>query len=199
MQQQLDLFELLCREGAGLGLGLVGTRALMHTRLEKSFPAWALELSLDYTAVEAEVDRFVDLDKGDFIGRDAVLSYPPPREKYVTLTVEADDCAIWGDEAIFLDGSPVGYVSSGGFGPVTESHIALGYVDRQAYQPGGRYEVEVLGRLKPAVLQTEVLYDPTGSRMRKWGTRTCQVVEATNAHQSNPGVISLLRNYRLRP
>ena len=166
MNQQLALFDLLYREGGDLGLGLVGTRSLMQTRLEKSFPAWGLELSLDYTAVEADMDRFVNLEKGDFVGCEAVLSYPPPREKYATFTVDAGDCAIWGDEAIFLDGEAVGYVSSGGFGPLTEAHIALGYVDYDAYQAGGEYAVEVLGQLKPAELQTQVLYDPSGSRMR---------------------------------
>ena len=166
MDQQLALFDLLVKEGSDLGLGLVGTRALMQTRLEKSFPAWALELSLDYTAVEADMDRFVKLDKGDFIGRDAVLAYAPPREKYATFTVDAGNCAIWGDEAVFLDSEAVGYVSSGGFGPATEQHIALGYVDHDAYQPDGQYAIEILGQLRPAELQTQPLYDPNGSKMR---------------------------------
>ncbi|MFT5217942.1 MAG: dimethylglycine dehydrogenase [Planctomycetota bacterium] len=166
MHQQLALFDLLMSEGANLGLGLVGTRSLMQTRLEKSFPAWGLELSLDYTAVEADMDRFVKLDKTDFIGRDAVLAYAPPREKTITLTVDAGDCAIWGDEAIFLDGEAIGYTTSGGFGPVTETHIALGYVDYDAWQPGGNYQVEILGQRKAAELQTGVLYDPSGSKMR---------------------------------
>jgi dimethylglycine dehydrogenase len=164
--QQLALFDLLSREGANLGIGLVGTRALMQTRLEKSFPAWALELSLDYTAVEADMDRFVKCDKGDFIGRDAVMNYAPPREKFSTFIVDAGDCAIWGDEAIFLDNEPVGYVTSGGFGPVCAQHIALGYVNCDAYRPGGQYSVEILGQLRPAELQTEPLYDPFGSKMR---------------------------------
>ncbi len=166
MSQQLALFDLLIQEGQSPGLGLVGTRALMQTRLEKSFPAWGLELSADYTAVEADMDRFVDLDKGDFIGRDAVLAYPQPRGKYITLTVDAGNCAIWGDEAIFLDGEAVGYVTSGGFGPFTEKHIALGYVDPDAFQINGQYAVEVLGQLKPAALHTETLYDPAGTKMR---------------------------------
>ena len=166
MNKQLGLFDLLSKEGAGLGLGLVGTRALMQTRLEKSFPAWALELSLDYTAVEADMDRFVKPDKGDFIGREAFMNSAPPREKLSSFTVDAGDCAIWGDEAIFLEGEAVGYVTSGGFGPVTNQHIALGYVNCDAYQPGGNYAVEILGQLLPAELQTEPLYDPTGSKMR---------------------------------
>jgi len=166
MSMQPPLFDLLYKEGQSLGLKLVGTRSLMQTRLEKSFPAWALELSLDYTAVEADIDRFVNPNKGDFIGREAFLNYPAAREKYVTFTVDAGDCAIWGDEAIFLDGEPVGYVTSGGYGPVIDAHIALGYVNCDAYCPGGRYAVEILGQLRDAELQTEPLYDPTGSRMR---------------------------------
>ena len=43
-------------------------------------PAWALELSLDYTAVEADMERFVKPDKGDFIGREAFINYAPARE-----------------------------------------------------------------------------------------------------------------------
>jgi dimethylglycine dehydrogenase len=138
----------------------------MQTRLEKSFPAWALELSLDYTAVEADMARFVKLDKPDFIGKDAVMNYAPPREKFSTFSVEAGDCAIWGDEAIFLDNEPVGYVTSGGFGPACAQHIALGYVNCDAYRPGGQYSVEILGQLRPAELHTEPLYDPSGSKMR---------------------------------
>ena len=166
MEKQIELFDLLIREGKKLGIGLVGTRSLMQTRLEKSFPAWALELSLDYTAVEADMDRFVKPDKGDFIGREAFLNYPPPREKFATFTVDAGECAIWGDEAIFLDGKPVGYVTSGGFGPSVERHIALGYVNCDAYRPNGQYTVEILGQRRDAVLQTDVLYDPSGSKMR---------------------------------
>lgn len=166
MHQQLALFELLYKEGGNLGLGLVGTRSLMQTRLEKSFPAWGLEISPDYTAVEADMDRFVNMDKGDFAGRDAVLNYAPAREKYVTFTVDADENAIWGDEAIFLDGKAVGYVSSGGFGPYVEQHIALGYIDSDAYQTGGNYAVEILGKLRSAKLQQTALYDPSGSKMR---------------------------------
>ena len=166
MERQLALFDLLRREGAGLGLGLVGTRCLMQTRLEKSFPAWALELSADYTAAEADMARFVKPDKGDFIGRDAFLNAPAAREKFATFVVDAGDCAIWGDEAIFLDGEPVGYVTSGGFGPHCEQHIALAYVNCDAYRPGAQYAVEILGQLRPAELQSEVLYDPSGSRMR---------------------------------
>ena len=166
MEQQLPLFDLLIKEGKDFGLGLVGTRCLMTTRLEKSFPAWTLELSPDYSIVEAEVDRFVNMDKGNFIGRDAILNVKPPLEKYITLSVDAGECAIWGDEAIFLDGKSVGYVTSGGFGPITNQHIALGYVGLESYHQDGEYSVEILGKLRQATVQVEPMYDPSGLSMR---------------------------------
>ena len=164
--RQSDLFELLRHEGADLGLGLVGTRSLMHTRLEKSFRAWGLELSSDYTAQDCNMMAHVKPDKGEFIGRDAVLAYSAQQEKFATFTVDAGDCAIWGDEAIYLGREPVGYVSSGGWGPQTEQHIALGYVKTDAYRDGGEYAVEILGSLRPAQLHTKPLYDAAGGRMK---------------------------------
>jgi len=89
-----------------------------------------------------------------------------PRGKFATFTVNAGDCAVWGDEAILLDNQPVGYVTWDGLGPACKQHIALGYVNCDAYRPGGQYAVEVLGQLVAAQLQTEPLYDPTGANMR---------------------------------
>ncbi|MDE0309712.1 MAG: FAD-dependent oxidoreductase [Acidiferrobacterales bacterium] len=166
LRHQPILFELLMKEGRNLGIGLVGTRCLMQTRLEKSFPAWGLELSPDYTVVEAAMERFVRLDKGEFVGRSAVLRHVPPKLKRVTLVVDARDCAIWGDEAIFLDGELVGAVSSGGYGPESECHIAMGYIDVDAATASGQFKVEVLGELLPAELCSEPIVDPTGARMR---------------------------------
>ena len=138
----------------------------MMLRLEKSFPAWGTELSPDYLAHECGMMHHVKTDKGDFAGRDAVLAYGPPRERPATFTVDAGDGAIWGDEAVFLDGEPVGYVSSGGWGPQIGAHIALGYVHPDAWCEDGNYAVEILGKLRSAKLCPAPLYDPGGARMR---------------------------------
>ncbi|WP_264214456.1 FAD-dependent oxidoreductase [Leisingera thetidis] len=161
--RQPQIFDALRECGADL----CGLRALMMLRLEKSYPAWGLEITSDYYAHECGMMHHVKLGKGEFIGREAAQNYGPPRELPITLTVEAGDLAIWGDEAIFLDGQPVGYVSSGGWGPVTERHIALGYVPPGAYREGGDYAVEILGRLRKARLAPEALYDPSGGKMRR--------------------------------
>ncbi len=167
-EQQCTLYDLLVAEGKPFSLRLAGTRALMMTRLEKSFPAWGLELSPDYTPDEAGVGRFVCLDKSDFMGRDAVLRHKAagPREVRATFTVDADQADAVGDEAIFRDRERVGYVSSGGYGAHTAKSIALGYIRPETFQPQAEYRIEILGDRRAARLRTEALFDPRGTRMR---------------------------------
>ena len=95
-----------------------------------------------------------------------MLNPASPKEKYVTLTVAAGDFAIWGDEAICLNGNSVGYVTSGGFGAASECHIALGFVDIDACVRGGQFSVEILGELRDAELHENPIYDAAGTRMR---------------------------------
>ena len=166
--QQNQLFDALMQAGRPAGLSLVGTRALMMTRLEKSFPAWGSELSPDYTAFDAGVGQHVALDKDDFIGKKAALkqSVSALNEQRVTFTVDADDAAVWGDEAIFKGTKRVGYVSSAGYGGWSQQHIALGYLMPEEVEENADYQIEVLGKMIPARLQTEPLYDPLGEKMR---------------------------------
>ena len=163
---QASLFECLINEGKKLDIGLVGTRSLMHTRLEKSFMAWGHELSPDYSPIECELLKHIDLNKTDFVGKSAVKNNTLVREKYATFTVDAKDNAMWGDEAIFLDGEPVGYVTSGGWGPFVNQHIALGYIKPETFDEKNEFFIEILGKLMPAKLSSKPLYDPLGLKMR---------------------------------
>ncbi len=166
--QQTRLFDAIREAGKSQELGLVGTRALMMNRLEKSFPAWGTELSADYTPYEADIGQFVRLDKESFIGCEATQnSYEQLKEKRVTFTVDAGDCAVWGDEPVYRDNQLVGYVTSGGYGAWSKQHIALAYVKPEAIEASANYQIELLGQLKPAKLQVEPLYDPKGLRMRE--------------------------------
>ena len=167
-EHQPALFDALVNAGKPVDLGLVGTRSLMATRLEKNFPAWELELSPDYTIYEAGVQMFTKFDKGDFVGRDAVLAQKdaPLREVRTAFTIDVDNADTWGDEAIFRDGEWVGYVTSGGYGAHVGESIALGYVLPHAVEEGAGFAIEILGDMRLAILHTRPLYDPTGSRMR---------------------------------
>ncbi|MBV9521714.1 MAG: aminomethyltransferase family protein, partial [Alphaproteobacteria bacterium] len=155
---------------AGRDLGIVnfGMRALLSLRLEKNFPTWYRELRPIYGAFEAGLDRFVDLGKNDFIGRDAAM-----REKEeggtlrrVTMVVDAGDADVLGDEPIWHRGKVVGWVTSGGYGHFVERSLAQGYVPKELAQDGGAFEIEIIGERRKARISAAPLFDPEAKRMR---------------------------------
>lgn len=162
------LFDLLMREGADLGIRPFGARALNALRLEKSFGSWSREYRPIYTPFEAGLDRFVALDKGDFIGRDAALAARDagPRRRLATFVVDATDADVIGDEPVWRDGKVVGWVTSGGYAHASAVSVALGYIDAAAFDPAAAYEIELIGTRHPARIQPTPLFDPKGLRMR---------------------------------
>ena len=167
-EYQRTLFARLMAAGTDLGLRLAGSRAMMALRLEKAFPSWGLELSPDYTPFDAGLERFVRLQKPDFVGRTAALA-AAQRERTIRLAllaVDAADADASGGEAVFRDGEAVGYVTSGGFGHRIGRSLALAYIDSRRAEPGAEFAVEILGERRPAEMAAGALYDPAGARMR---------------------------------
>jgi len=165
---QAVLYDELCAAGEDLGLTPFGARALHSLRLEKSFGTWAREYRPIYTPAEAGLDRFVAVDKGEFIGRAAVLRdrEQPPKRRLVTLVVNAADADAIGDEPVWHDGKVVGWITSGGFGHCVNKSIAIGYIPNALAGSAEQFEVEILGERRRARLAEQALYDPGGERMR---------------------------------
>ncbi len=164
---QRQLFTAIENAGQEFGLALYGNRALMSLRLEKNWGVWTLDYRPDFTAAEAALEEFIDYDKpGGFIGRDTALAQQDQgtQRSLITLTVDTDiDCHH--DEAVFLDGQCVGFVSSGGYAHHTKQSVAMAYVPSHLTDAAD-FEVEILGERRGARLQPEPLYDPTGAKMR---------------------------------
>ena len=167
-RHQVALYETLAEAGRDLGLRPFGMRAMMSLRLEKSFGSWMREYRPDYTPAETGLDRFIAFEKNDFIGRDAAQREreTPPERRLSTFVVEAGDADVWADEPIWKDGEVVGFVTSGGYAHFSEKSVALGFVPVGMIEEGGRFEIEILGEMRPATLITEPLLDPQGARMR---------------------------------
>jgi dimethylglycine dehydrogenase len=165
---ELVLYDALVAAGEDLGLTPFGARALQSLRLEKSFGTWAREYRPIYTPAEAGIERFVAIDKGDFIGRAAVLRdrQHAPQRRLVTLVVDAADADAIGDEPVWHDGKVVGWITSGGYGHCMAKSIALGYIPTQLAKDGTAFEVEILGERRGATLTEQPLYDPRGDRLR---------------------------------
>jgi 4-methylaminobutanoate oxidase (formaldehyde-forming) len=69
----LMLWDTLWGVGQPEGMVAAGYKAIESLRLEKGYRYWSAEISPDYTPWEAGLSFAVDLDKGDFIGRQALL------------------------------------------------------------------------------------------------------------------------------
>ncbi len=165
---QLALYEALTDAGADLGLRPFGMRAMMSLRLEKSFGSWLREYRPDFTAAETGLDRFIAFGKNDFIGRDRAMEErdAPPDRTLVTLVVDAADADVVADEAVWHDGTVVGFVTSGGYAHYSQASVALAMIPRSLADDGAAFEVEILGDRRPARIIAEPLLDPAGERMR---------------------------------
>ncbi|TCT08735.1 dimethylglycine dehydrogenase [Tepidamorphus gemmatus] len=168
-EYQRRLYEKVMEAGADVGIVNFGMRALLSLRLEKNFPTWYRELRPIYGPYEADVGRFVDLSKPDFIGRDAAAREfaDGPKLKRVTFRVDAADADVIGDEPVWHDGRVVGWVTSGGYGHYVDASLAQGYVPAHlADGAHGTFEIEIIGERRPARIQPTPLFDPDGLRMR---------------------------------
>jgi len=167
---QRTLYDAVVEAGADLGLRHFGARALNSLRLEKSFGTWAREFRPIYGPFEARLDRFVDLEKNDFIGRDGAMKerHEGPKRRLVTLVVDDDGVDVMGDEPVWRNGEVIGWVTSGGYAHHANKSVALAYVPavNANVTEAGAFEVEILGNRRPATLAPAPLFDPAGARMR---------------------------------
>ncbi|MER8462357.1 FAD-dependent oxidoreductase [Mesorhizobium sp. M1396] len=202
---------------AGEEFGLVdfGMRALLSMRLEKNFPTWFRELRPIYGPFEGAMDRFIKLEKNDFIGREAAAKEHAegPKLRRVSFIVDAADADVMGDEPIWAKvskdygtvekphgyGAPrfdtggkeirgskaaegasavrgivdgdwrvVGWVTSGGYAHYVQKSMAQGYVPAALAEDesAGLFEIEILGHRRPARINVEAPFDPSGEKMR---------------------------------
>ena len=165
---QIALWQALASAGEAHGMKPFGMRAMMSLRLEKSFGAWMREYRPEYTPAETGLDRFVDLRKNDFIGRDAAMRErdAPPGRRLCTFVVDAHDADVWADEPIFAGDDVVGFATSGGYAHYSDMSVALGFVPVELIDGGAELTVEILGDRRAAKLVREPVLDARGERMR---------------------------------
>jgi dimethylglycine dehydrogenase len=167
LESQRTLYESLVEAGEPLGLVDFGYRALDSLRLEKAYRLWGADISADYTPLEAGLGRFVALDKGEFVGRDALLRQREQgiKRTLACLTIEVDEADPHGYEPVRANDTPIGYVAAGGYGHTVERSIALAYLPVEHARPGTPLSVDILGEPKPAVVVSQALYDPENLRL----------------------------------
>ena len=164
------LFDALFAAGKAHGIGMVGMRAMESLRLEKSYRMWGSDMTPDYTPFEASLDRFVRMNKGYFIGREALekqLAAGVPN-RFVTLEVHGvTDADPLGNEPLFEPGGRmIGRATSGYYGHCLRKSLAIGYARAEYAQPGTQLTIEILGERKQATVLRESPYDPENLDLR---------------------------------
>ncbi|WP_298676617.1 FAD-dependent oxidoreductase [uncultured Lentibacter sp.] len=169
IEMQNYLFDLLETAGEPHGMKLVGARAQNWLRQEKSYRAFGNELGRDATPAEADLPRFIDLEK-DFHGKEAMVA-KGVRSKCCTLLIDGPaDADPWGREVLYTeDGTRVGRLTSGGYSVAFETSIGMGYVKPELAVEGTKLKVKMQDKLWDAVVSCDSPYDPKNETIRKDG------------------------------
>ena len=169
IEYQNHVFDALMEAGTDLGFAPFGIRAMDSMRFEKSYRMVGTELSIEYAALESELGRFVHLNKGDFIGRDALQRWMERgfSNRLVTLEVhDVTDADALGNNPLFLDGELVGRATGGNYGFRVGKSLALGMVRPELAEVGTAVEMDILGTMHRATVIPESPYDPENERLR---------------------------------
>jgi dimethylglycine dehydrogenase len=169
IEMQNHIFDVLMAAGQDLGLAPFGIRAMDSLRIEKSYRMPGTELSIEYAALESGLERFVHLDKGDFIGRDALARWQERgfANRLVTLEVHgAADADALGNNPLFSDGELVGRATGGNFGFRVEKSLALAMVRPELAAPGTTLQMDVLDARREVSVIADSPWDPDNARLR---------------------------------
>lgn len=117
-------------------------------RLEAGLPLYGHELKDDISPLEAGLERFVDLEKGDFLGRMVLEEQKKNGVKRIRAGVVLDEGIPRDGYKIYRKGKQIGYITSGTFSPMLEKGIALALIEPAENVIGNEIEVEVRGKVR---------------------------------------------------
>ena len=162
------LWDAIWEAGADHGLVAGGYKAIDSLRLEKGYRVWGADITPDETPYESGLGFAVKLDKGDFIGRQALVAAQEtaPERRLACLVLDDPRSVALGSEPVRMDDEILGRVTSGGYGYSVERSIAYAYVPAQSAEAGREVQVEIFGEWVPGTIAEEPLWDPAGERIR---------------------------------
>jgi len=160
--QQAELYKALFDAGHQFGLKDFGLRAMDSMRLEKGYAMWGVDMTSEFSALEAGLSWFVKFDKGEFEGRGALLGQKERGIPYQlkALELDTDNVDAISMEPVYCDGELIGQVSSGGYGHRIQKSIALAYLKSDKVQQGTELEVQILNERIAARVIPLCSYDP---------------------------------------
>ena len=167
-EQLYLVWTLINKAGKAFDLGYFGLYATESMRLEKGFRHWKADLINEFNPIESGLDRFVNLDKDDFVGKHELIKQLEngPAKLFVSLEVECQSASAHSGAPVFSDDIQIGSVTSGGYGFRIEKNIAYAFIDPNYAKAGTTLSVGIIGEQYVATVVEPVIYDPENNLVK---------------------------------
>jgi glycine cleavage system T protein len=163
------VWDFLLEAGREFGIEVGGYKVLDSLRLEKGYRYYTADVTQLETPYEGGLGFCVDMNKKDFIGKDALVQQKKDgvKRKLCTLVVAGHDFTqIYGGEAIYHEGKVLTRVRSGGYGYTMKKNILYAYLPTELAKRGNRFELELIEGRRYGEVTATLLFDPKGERLR---------------------------------
>ena len=163
-----QLWDLLWEAGQEHGVIAAGRGAFSSLRLEKGYRSFGADMTYEHEPYEAGLGFAVKLDKGDFLGREALLARKDAAtRKLCCLTMTRTGDVVMGKEPVYHQDSCVGYVTSAAYGYTIRKGIAYAWLPTALSEVGTSVQIGYFDQRLPAVVAAEPLFDPAMERLRR--------------------------------
>ena len=149
----VEVWNAIMEAGKEFEIEPIGLGARDTLRLEKKMCLYGNDIDETTNPIESGLSWITKLDKGDFIGREALLKVKQegPKRRLVAMVLEGQGFPRKGYD-IFKDGQQVGKITSGTVSPILNKGIAMGYVATPFAKVGTELTIDIRGKKVPAVI-----------------------------------------------
>jgi len=146
------MWQLVMDAGAEFGIKPCGLGARNTLRLEAKMALYGHEIDASVSPLEADLGWIVKFDKGEFVGRDALLKQRESgiRRRLIGFEMRGRGIGRDGYE-VFLNGAAAGWVTSGGPAPSLNKNIGLCYLPTEQSVPGTNIQIMIRNQPVDAV------------------------------------------------
>ncbi|ESZ43739.1 glycine cleavage system protein T [Mesorhizobium sp. L2C054A000] len=162
-----SFWDALMRTGSDFGLKPYGVLAMFTLGLEKAYPAHGIDMDESRTPFHVGLDRWIKFDKGEFIGREALLKIRDKGldERWTGLILDGDKPAAT-DARVFAEGEDAGVVTYSDHGYSLGKVLATAHLRLPFTAIGTELSIDIDGKRTRAVVAPMPFFDPEGARLR---------------------------------
>lgn len=168
-ERAVQVWDLLIEAGKKYHLEVGGYKVLDCLRLEKGYRYFTADITPMENPYAGGLGFCVAVDKGNFIGREALIEAKAEgiSQKLCTIVLDGEQYqSLYGGEAVYRDGKVISRVRSGGYGFTVKRNICYAYLPIVLSKPGTQVSVEIFDTLVEAEVASNVLVDPKGERLK---------------------------------